>query len=245
MSVHLEISGGIMKNVVKAIENINEECVWTFDSSGLHILMSDVYKYKMLEINLSSEDMVSYACDSPVELGIVIDRIKDVTKTLKTKDNLMIQYNDEDAFITLKSNGLSRSVKLIDTNMVGRVPSLQEAEVTLSSGYATAVDSAPLSSFLKAASKAISFDAITDSNGLTVTSSTDEGLVEVVYSLNDIILKPQDYESNTNYSVSEVTAATSIMNGLIRVRGSQDGIIEFTWQIGDASSVRAMVAPRV
>ena len=77
----------------------------------------------MLEINLSSEDMVSYACDSPVELGIVIDRIKDVTKTLKTKDNLMIQYNDDETFITLKSNGLSRSVKLIDTNMVGRVPS--------------------------------------------------------------------------------------------------------------------------
>jgi len=245
MVVHLEVSGKIAKDLVKAIDNINEECVWSFDSEGLHIMMSDVYKYKMLDINIASSDMVSYSCDNPVELGIVIDRIKDVTKTLKTKDLLMINYQEGKGYITLKSNGLSRSVKLIDINMVGKIPSLMEAETSLANGYSATVDSAPLGSFLKAASKAISFDVTTNLGNLCFSSETEEGLVEVEYLENDIVLKPLDYGSETNYAVSEVSSATSTMNGLVRVRGSEGGIIELMWNLAENSYVRAMIAPRV
>ena len=38
MVVHLEVGAGLIKDIVKAIENINEECVWTFDSQGLFLM---------------------------------------------------------------------------------------------------------------------------------------------------------------------------------------------------------------
>lgn len=257
MVVHLEMTGSMVKDLVKAIENVNEECVWNFDSQGLHIRMSDIYKYKMLDISLNSEDFISYSCDVPVKMGIVIDRIKDVSKTLKTKDTLILSstYNPEnpetESYITLKANGLSRSVKLIDVKMVSEVPSLSGAESALAKGFKTTVKSEPFKNFLKAASKSLSFDVVVENGGLSLQSKTEEGLVSVDYLESDILLTPVSYEGNTQYSVKEIEAATSTMNGMITMRGcaidsfGEGGLIEISWLWGENSTVRALVAPRV
>jgi DNA polymerase III sliding clamp (beta) subunit (PCNA family) len=251
MVVHLEVKASLIKDLVKAIENVNEECVWSFDSEGLHIRMSDIYKYKMLDIKLLKEDFLSYSCDAPVELGVVIDRIKDVTKTLRTKDILTLHSEHDstditsDNFITLKSNGLSRSVKLIDIKMINQVPDLSEAEYSLSRGFNTTVDSLPFKNFLKAASKAISFDVEVADEKLTLSSKTDEGLVEVEY--DDIVMTPAHYGGQTTYSVKEIESATSTMKGLVTIRScgiEEGGLIEMTWNISADSTIKALVAPR-
>ena len=242
MSIYFEIHGGLLKNIVKAVENLNEECVFSFDSKGFHIQLSDVYKYKMLELFICGDDLPTYQCDSSVDLGFLIDRVKDVSKTLKVKDILTFSY-DGDADIVLKANGISRSIKLIDTDIIGRVPSLALAERDLSNGYTIKIDSSSLNTFLKAASNAISFDVNTQDGKMMISSATDEGLIEVEW--DDIKMKPSDYDSNTNYSISEVTKAVSIMNGLTTIRGCQDGLIEFKWYMGEESYARAMVAARV
>jgi len=256
MVVHLEMKGSLIKEIVKAVENINEECIWNFDSQGLHIRMSDIYKYKMLEIKIGAEDFISYSCDRPVPLGIVIDRIKDVSKTVKTKDILILhsEHDEQDItsdnFITLKANGLSRSVKLIDTDLISEVPSLSGAESSLSKGYSTTVKSEPLSNFLKASSKAIAFSVKGDDGSLIFSSKTDEGLVEVDYDSNDIVLTPHSYEGVTQYSVKEVELATSTMKGYVAIRGcevdenGEGGLIELKWDLSENSSIKCIVAPR-
>ena len=85
MSFYLEIKASVLKDAVKAIENINAESIWVIDNEGIYIRMSDVYRYKMLEININHHDMVKFKFDSkePYYLGVVIDRLKDVSKTLK------------------------------------------------------------------------------------------------------------------------------------------------------------------
>ena len=124
MAIQFEITGKHIKNIVKAIENINEECVWTFDSSGLLVRMSDVYKYKMLQIHFTNEDFISYDCDNSEDFGIIIERIKDVSKTLRTKDTLIMNYRDGEDYISISSGGLTKKIKLIDTKLIGRVPHL-------------------------------------------------------------------------------------------------------------------------
>ena len=242
MSVYFEIQGGLLKDIVKAVENLNEECIFSFDSQGFHIQLADVYKYKMLELVISRDDLNVYECDSPVDLGFIIDRVKDVSKTLKIKDILTFNY-DGNSDIVLKANGISRSIKLIDTNIIGRVPSLASAERDLSNGYAIKIDSSSLLTFLKASSNAISFDVHTEDGDMMISCATDEGLIEVGW--DDVKMKPSDYNSNTNYSIVEVSKAISIMNGLTRIRGCQSGLIEFKWGLGDNSFARAMIAARV
>ena len=112
MSFYLEIKASLLKDVVKAIENINAESIWVIDHEGIYIRMSDVYRYKMLEININHRDMVNFTFESsePYYLGLVIDRLKDVTKTLKTSDLLIMDYSDGNSFITAESNGLKRNI---------------------------------------------------------------------------------------------------------------------------------------
>ena len=130
MSFYLEIKASLLKDVVKAIENINAESIWVIDHEGIYIRMSDVYRYKMLEININHRDMVNFKFDSsePYYLGLVIDRLKDVTKTLKSSDLLIMDYSDGNPFITAESNGLKRNIKLIDISLIGQPPELMVAE---------------------------------------------------------------------------------------------------------------------
>ena len=243
MGVYFETYGTFIKTIVKAIENINEECIFNFDSSGMHIKISDVYKYKMLELKIDKDDLKEYHCDNPIELGIVIDRIKDVTKTLKAKDTITFNYESGGNNLILKAGGLSRSVKLIDINMIGKVPSLVGAEKELSDGYQTTIKTNPLKTFLRAASNAISFDVSTDEDYLHLTSESDEGLIEINWEESPI--SPRGYRSTTNYSVVETTKATSTMGDSANIRGCEGGVWEIKWGLGNHSYIRAMVAPRV
>ncbi len=243
MGVYFETYGTFIKTIVKAIENINEECIFNFDSSGMHIKISDVYKYKMLELKIDKDDLKEYHCDNPIELGIVIDRIKDVTKTLKAKDTITFNYESGGNNLILKAGGLSRSVKLIDINMIGKVPSLVGAEKELSDGYQTTIKTNPLKTFLRAASNAISFDVSTDEDYLHLTSESDEGLIEIEWVESPI--SPKGYGSTTNYSVVETTKAISTIGDAANIRGCQGGVWEIKWGLGNHSYIRAMVAPRV
>lgn len=243
MGVYFETYGTFIKTIVKAIENINEECIFNFDSSGLHIKISDVYKYKMLELKIDKDDLKEYYCDNPLELGIVIDRIKDVTKTLKAKDTISFTYESGGNNLILKAGGLSRSVKLIDINMIGKVPSLVGAEKELSDGYQATIKANPLKTFLRAASNAISFDVSTEDDYLHLTSESDEGLIEIEWVESPI--SPKGYGSTTNYSVVETTKSISTIGDAANIRGCQGGVWEIKWGLGNHSYIRAMVAPRV
>ena len=133
---------------------------------------------------------------------------------------------------------------------MGEVPSLSGAELSLSKGFRTSINSTPLRNFLKAASKAISFNVVCLDGVLNFTSKTEEGLVEATFDSEDIVLQPASYVGDTPYSVKEIDSATSTMKGLTTVRGcniddfGEGGLIELEWSVADKSTIRALVAPR-
>ena len=234
MSVQFVINAKLLKTIVKAVENINEECIWTFDSSGLLIRMSDVYRHKMIEMFIAAEDFDSYTCTGAYDLGIVIDRIKDVSKTLAIKDTLRFNYDDTSAQVRLDSNGLSRMVKLIDIKMVGLVPYLN-----LDFDYVVGFDSKALRNFLRASSKCVDFNVVVEPTKFMVRSETDEGVAEASW---DVVVESP---SITNYSTDAMSKATATMSGPINVRGSQDGVLEVGWNISKNTTIKALIAPRI
>ena len=146
--------------------------------------MSDVYRYKMLEVNINNRDMVNFKfeSDKPYYLGLVIDRLKDVTKTLKNSDLLIMDYDSENYFITAESNGLKRNIKLIDITLIGQPP-----ELVMNQDYQSTIESKKMLSFLKAISKSISFDVIVSEEQFIIRSETDEGLAEISWPSEDCV----------------------------------------------------------
>lgn len=242
MSFYLEIKASLLKDVVKAIENINAESIWVFDHEGIYIRMSDVYRYKMLEININHRDTVNFKFDSPKPyyLGLVIDRLKDVTKTLKSSDLLIMDYSDGNPFITAESNGLKRNIKLIDISLIGQPP-----ELLVSQEYQSVIESKKMSSFLKAISKSISFDVIIIEGNFIIRSETDEGLAEISWSEGDCNLDTELSESVTNFSTAEITKALVACKNNLVIKGSDDSPISFEWELAPNSTIKSLVAPRV
>ena len=242
MAIRLEISAGVLKDMIKAIENINTECIWAFEPTGLYIRMSDVYRYKLLELILSKEDMISYEFSSNGGqlLGIVIDRIKDISKTLKKTDTLSLYYDESEPYIIVEANALKRKVKLIDIKLIGEPPRMNQIN-----DFKVIIDSPRLLSFLKATSKSISFDLITTQGALHAISETDEGFSEMIWDKTQYPVIPIDSASTTNYSVNEVQKAVCAAKGDIIVRGGMDIPVCFNWNIGPDSFITTMVAARV
>jgi len=242
MSFYLEIKASLLKDVVKAIENINAESIWVIDHEGIYIRMSDVYRYKMLEININHRDMVNFKFDSPKPyyLGLVIDRLKDVTKTLKSSDLLIMDYSDGNPFITAESNGLKRNIKLIDISLIGQPP-----ELLMTQEYQSVIESKKMSSFLKAISKSISFDVIISDGKFIIRSETDEGLAEISWAEEDCNLDTQLSESVTNFSTAEITKALVACKNNLIIKGSNDSPISFEWELASNSTIKSLVAPRV
>jgi DNA polymerase III sliding clamp (beta) subunit (PCNA family) len=241
MGVNLSINCNLIKEVVKAVEHTNDDAVFVFDNSGFFIRVSDIYKYKVLEIKISSNDLLEYECSKPVELGIVINRLKDITKTMRKGDSLIMKYDDTSDYLQLVSNGLKRSIKLVDLNHISRIPNLD-----LHYKYRAIIDHKTFNSFIKACGKALSFKIITDKDNMVMVCETDEGLIEVPWDDSVKTLEDGDsYESNTTFALSEVAKAVSTSKGLISVEGTQDKVVCFSWDLANDSKIKAMIAPKV
>jgi len=242
MSFYLEIKASLLKDVVKAIENINAESIWVIDHEGIYIRMSDVYRYKMLEVNINHRDMVNFKfeSDKPYYLGLVIDRLKDVTKTLKSSDLLIMDYDSENYFITAESNGLKRNIKLIDITLIGQPP-----ELVINQDYQSTIESKKMLSFLKAISKSISFDVIVSEEQFIIRSETDEGLAEISWPSEDCSLNTTLDKSTINFSTAEITKALVACKNNLTIKGSHDSPISFEWDLASNSTIKSLVAPRV
>ena len=239
MGVYLEVSSVLIKEIVKAVSNFNEEAIFIFDSDGLFIRLSDLNRFKILEFSINSEDFENYVCDSPVELGIIIDRIWEVTKTLKNKDYLIFSYEDDSDIIILKANGLSRQIKLIDAKLLSRVPSL-----VVSYDYSANIQGKQIKDFLKACGKSLMFNVSIKDEFLNLNCGTEGGLIELNLNAEDCNLNPINYEGENTYTISEVNSAISTCKDSVNVTGGSEGIIQFSWDVGTYSNTKVFVAKR-
>jgi len=214
MGVNLSINCNLIKEVVKAVEHTNDDAVFVFDNSGFFIRVSDIYKYKVLEIKISSNDLLEYECSKPIELGIVINRLKDITKTMRKGDFLIMNYEDDSDYLQLISNGLKRSIKLIDLNHISRIPNLD-----LHYKYRAIIDNKTFNSFIKACGKALSFKIMTQESNLIMVSETDEGLLKC---LGKIQLNNSDDEAINQILLCTIRSAKPYhFQGIISVESKK------------------------
>jgi len=239
MGLYFEIESSLIKEIVKAVSSFNEEAIFIFDSDGLFIRLSDLNRFKILEMSVKSEDYITYNCDSPVELGIIIERIWDVTKTLKNKDIISFNYEVGSDVIILKANGLTRQIKLIDAKLLSRVPSL-----IVSHDYTATLMSKQIKDFLKACGKSLMFNVSIKDGYLNLNCDTEGGLIELNLDGKDCSLNPLNYVGENTYTIAETNNALSTAKDYLSLKGGSEGIIQFGWDVSQNSNSKAFVAKR-
>ena len=80
MKLEARVSVPVIKNLVSTLEKIAEEAVFRFSPDGLKINIVCANRFKMVDAWLQPAAFASYECEGDIELGVVIDRIKDITK---------------------------------------------------------------------------------------------------------------------------------------------------------------------
>ena len=233
----------LAKEIVKAIETTDEQAIFVFDKHGLFVRVSDPLHVRVVEVMVEADTFEEYNYDSEQEqlrLGVVISRLKDITKTMVKKDELKLEFEDGTNRILTWSKNLQRSIRLIRSELMNEIP-----QISVSHIYGCQLEATTLKPFLKASNmKGGVVDIITDKKFI-LCSESDDGSVEISLDAEDVGLTPQEYMSMTTYSVEEINKATATAEGLIQMRGKQDSPLELSWNTGTGMKVKAWVASKV
>jgi len=119
----MELSAKTAKAFVKAIENMTEMCLIVFDEDGVKTRMVNNDHTALLDVKIpkSSAEIFDFNESNPVEIGVVIADIKDMTKSLVVKDTLTIQYNTGDpTWLILSANGVQKKVRCKNISLIKR-----------------------------------------------------------------------------------------------------------------------------
>jgi hypothetical protein len=230
-TVKLRMGAGLAKEIVKAIENTDEQAIFVLDKHGLFVRVADPLHARVVELMVEPKCFDLYEFHSPpkvggqqIRLGVVISRLKDITKTLVKKDCLDFEYVEGMNRVTTMGKGIQRTIRLIRSELMNDIPEIKVAHL-----FSSTISSDILKPFLKASNvKGGMVDIITD-NKLILSSETDEGTVQITLTPEEAQLNPLDYISMTSFSVEEIIKATSTSEAMISIQGKQNAPVEFRW----------------
>ena len=226
------------KNLVKALENINEDTVFRFDRDGLSVSVSDTFRNRLLEIHLPADFFSAYSCESSVDLGIIISRLREVTKTLKAKDEVTGSFDQEvPNFLILSANGIRRRVRLVNTNLLKSPPPMIYDDFI----YTVELPSSALSDFMKAASTFHTLEVSVVPDSFTITSQEGEEEVSMQFNGEDVALNLEMSDSLTTHGIADLAKGLSTITDTVTVRGGLTIPISFGWSWGASSQLTCYV----
>ena len=117
-----------MKNILKGLEAIGEEVILNFTPTGLSATIIDNSHIKLFHMTIATDAFEKYSCTADVSYGVVIARMKDITKALTTKDELKITGDADN--LALFANGIRRNIKLLNRQLMSKPPSIPHFNYT-------------------------------------------------------------------------------------------------------------------
>ncbi len=237
-----------VKTLLSILSKLSEEAIYTWSPDGLRIRVVCAQRFKLADIWLKPEAFREYNCPETIKLGVVNERLKDIIKTLTSKETVDFSYVD--GKFALEANGLRRVVKLLRLEYMNEVDLLPE----FSYSYSLTTISKDIRDYLKALGKTLAFDSIlnTDSTGkriLVWRSKNDDEPIEWKPIFNaeesERVLTASEV-SSTTYTTSEVlsTLGATLRKQPVTLQGGQDIPLRAEWTPHDGFRVIAMVANR-
>ena len=240
------ISAGNFKDVLKGLETLGDQTIFTFTQSGLTVGMVDNDVSTLVKYELSSSLFEDYKFSSdkfdPIRLGVVVSRIKDITKTLTTKDILGLEYDSSNPTVLIISAGpIKRSIKLVALKLLRELPAMPETTYE----YNFDIPLKALKDYLRAVAKVqrdFSFIVNESKKTLTLLTAGDSPV--------ELQLEPENWNctksSRSTYSIEKLSHGLAVGKKTnVTIYGGQDLNILFKWMQVDGFNCSCLLAPKL
>ena len=130
---HAKIKSETLKGIVDVVSTLVDEAKFNIDPEGLEIKAVDPAHVAMVDMRVEKTAFEEFSADD-MELGIDLDKIKEVLKLSRGGDILEIDQNDDKNRLIIRVGNIVRKMNLVDTAGMSdpRVPNVAlPAKITL------------------------------------------------------------------------------------------------------------------
>ena len=239
----IELSAKTIKAFVKGVENITEICLLTFDEDGVRtrIINSDHTALLDLKIPKDSVEVYDFNNSTPIEIGVLIADVKDMTKSLVVKDTLTIEYNTGDpTWLVLSANGVEKKVRCKNASLIKRhkVPPTDHK-------WSANLPWKQMKAFLSSCAKEASFRTLANPTWIQFQASSDDETLTLQFDKDEVDLHIEGESLITHITPAHFLAlqSVSVAKTVFLMKGNNGGVVETGWKEGGVI-LNGWIAPR-
>lgn len=231
--MNITMSAKIAKTFVKAIEKLNEESLIVFNEDGIKTKIVDSGNTTLLDVRIPKTSVTdfSFTGTSATEVGVVIARVKDLTKTLTTKDSLVMNYDKNNpTWLKMTANSVERKVRLLNATHMKRVSTPPTEH-----HWSANLPMKEVKAFLTSIGKSDKFEICVENESIYFKAVTDDGEALLEFDKTAVALHHEDGKYVTFIQPQrflDLISATG-QKTVLEIKGSDDSIIEVIWSESD------------
>ncbi len=237
-----DLKSDTLKGLVNIISTLIDEVKFTITPKGMTLKAVDAAHVAMIEMEIENCAFDRYRAE-PCEIGLDLDKVKDVLKLATSGDNIGMEQDDTHGRLVFKIGNITRRMNLVDTSTMSnpKVPQL-----SLIAKISLLVDE--LQKGIRAADKISDhvtlkagpgyFDMYCEGDTDSVSLHLDGVSVEVDADSEVCSMFPLDYISNI---IKAIPAGTTI-----KIELDNDYPVKLVFSLADGNArVNYLLAPRI
>jgi DNA polymerase III sliding clamp (beta) subunit (PCNA family) len=239
----MELSAKTAKAFVKAVEKMTEMCLIVFDKEGIRTRIVNNEHTAMLDVKIPklSAEVFDFKESNPVEIGILIADIKDMTKSLVVKDALTIEYSLSDpTWLLLSANGVQKKVRCKNISLIKR-----HKAPTTHHKWSMMLPWKQVKAFLGSCVKDTAFELFVNTELVSLNAKSDDEKLTLDLPSTEIDLHIEGESLTTHISPATFLSlmSTTSAKTVFSAKGSDASVVETEWT-ESGLKLKGWVAPR-
>ncbi len=203
------LTGDVLKTMAKAMVALVSEARFHFKSEGFHSRAVDPANVAMVIVDVPSDSFEVYSVDEEEVIGVDVNRVHDISKTIKSKE--LVELKVEGSTMTIKFGSVQYSVQLIDPSAIRKEPKVPNLELPAK----IVMDAGEFKKVIQAADK-ISDHVVfrSDDSGFYIEAEGDVDKIEFHMSEGELI--------EFNKAVARSMFSVEYLKEFVKIAGSGD-----------------------
>jgi len=122
------MNGEILRAVTRAMVVLVSEARFHFSDNGLHSRAVDPANVAMVIVDIPRDSFDAYSIDEATTVGVDINRVYDIAKSIKK--NELVELKIEDESMKIKFGSVNYTLSLIDPSAIRKEPKIPNLELS-------------------------------------------------------------------------------------------------------------------